>query len=246
MRADCGRLCEAMPELPRIKTIAAVGAYDGQIGGIGTDSRRLTGIMSYLLQSGVAIDPSFEIDVINFRERRNFLDEDKKADLLFIAFILACSKNTIPYHTGLNKEARYHDYRSVFGLALSPKHTPDTWRERILACDAKMIATFGGVSEIGTHILCEDKEESGLRALIDTPKFSLHNRAVMESINPKYGGYVLKTKTSLATLYNNAANDLPLPWLGFAGTPAYIKAAGPFLSEETTLGRNARAMALTL
>lgn len=246
MRSVCGKICEAMPEQQRLKTIAAIGAYDGQIGGEGIDSRRLTQIMMYLLKSGVAIDPEFEIDVVNLREGRNFLMEQKQADLLYIAFILQeTSRDTQYFRPEFRRRTESDDYRDFFGLMVGKHHSPQAWRERIESTGAKVVATFGGDREVGTHTLC-DVPEAKLKALVESPKFPAVGNVTRDDADPKIGGFILRTHVSIADLYNGKANDLPIAWLGFAAREEYIKEAGPSLFEDTTLGRNARNMALAL
>jgi len=252
-RRVCEELCNARPEQPRLKTIAAVGAYDAQIGGHGVDSKRLTGIVTYLLQSGILIDPDFSVDVVNFREKRNFLEEDKKADLVFVALILAnhiwrMHRETHDFSDRIHDLAyRSHDYRAVLGMTLSHDHTHVAWEKRIAEAGAKIIATYGGQYELGTHNLCREDTTQSFRTLIATPGYTMNDAYVERLDSDKsVGGYELKDKAGLAFLYNKAANDLPMPWLGFAASPGYLEEAKGGLSEETTLGLNAKKIVLSL
>jgi hypothetical protein len=245
-RRVCDELCNANPEQPRMKTIAAVGAYDGRIGGAGVDSQRLTGVVSYLLQSGVMIDPDFEVDVVNFREKRDFLSEDKQADLVFVSLILAqhIFRATYNYHERLHEIAKERsDYRYVFGTAISPENSALAWNKRMVAAGAKIVATYGGPHEIGTHNLCGVDNERAFRTLIATPEHSMWQHVDKTDGDKDIGGFTLNTKVGLSFLYNDAANDLPMPWLGFAAAPGYLKEAKGGLSRETTLGRRAQELA---
>ena len=253
-RRVCEELCNARPAQPRLKTIAAVGAYDATIGGQGVDSKRLTGIVTYLLQSGILIDPDFIVDAINFREKRDFLKEDQKADLVFVSLILArhvwrMHRMTYEYDDKIHDLAhRSEDYRSVLGLALSADHEMSIWQKRIETAGAKIIATYGGRDEIGTHNLFNADNAQNFRTVIETPGHHMGASGYVETRegDKAIGGYELRTKVSLSQLYNKAANDLPMPWLGFAASPAYLDSVKEGLSEETVLGFNAKKLVLTL
>lgn len=251
MRDECARVCDAVPELPRIKTIAAVGSYDAVIGGRGVDSQRLTGVLTYLLQSGVRIDPDFKIDVVNFREKRDFLTEDKEADMVFVSLILAqhVFRATYDYSERLNELAKERsDYRYVFGMAISKANSALAWNKRMAGAGTKVIATYGGPHEIGTHNVCAVDNEKAFKTLIPTPQHSMWEHVEKVDGDKDVGGFTLNTKDSvnLSLLYNDAANDLPMPWLGFAASPAYLKDAQEGLSADTTFGLNAKIAALTL
>lgn len=241
-RRLCERACKNAPDLPRIKTIAAVGAYDAVIGGPRSDSKRLTGVMSYLMRSGALIDPDFSIDLVNFSVNRDFLKEDKRYDLVFISYILRDQLRGTMIYDG--DSARKKDFpnllasRSFFGVALSKDHNDRSWQQRISDCHPKVVATYGGQAEIGTHSLCADQNADVIIPVIDTP----HHKASRFSMC-RWNDYYeidLESRASLKMLYNNAANDLPMPWLGFAAAPSYLKDIAPHLSTETTFGRNSQ------
>ena len=241
-RRVCERACKKAPDLPRIKAIAAVGAYDAVIGGPRCDSKRLTGVMSYVMRSGALVDPDFSIDLVNFSVNRNFLEEDRKYDLVFISFILREHlKGTFVYNGGGEARSNFSNllaFRRFYGVALSENHNDNNWQQRISACDARIVATYGGVTEIGTHSLCTDQNIQAIIPVIDTPLYKASHfsaRRWNRHFEPD-----LESRACLKTLYNNAANDLPMPWLGFAAAPSYLKAVAPYLSTESAFGRNAR------
>ncbi len=249
-RRLCEQRCTQNPDVPRLRHIATVGAYDGVIGGAGVDSRRLTAVMAYLLQSGFMIDPDFQVDVVNFRQSRDFLREETKADMVFVSFILASVlRNTLVYDVHLNAVAEQsQDYRHTYGIALSDRHNIEVWRRRIAQSGAEMVVTYGGKDEIGTHNLCvttinHAKGLDDIVPLIKTPQhqIALHARHVAD--DKDVGGFEMKTNTPISVLYNNAANDLPMPWLGFAARVDYLKNAAPALSDKTTLGGAGRHIA---
>ncbi|MGZ9109254.1 MAG: hypothetical protein ACXW4B_10610 [Micavibrio sp.] len=237
-RRLCERLCTALPDLPRLKTIASVGAYDAEIGADMVDSKRLTGVMSYLLRSGFLIDPDFTLDAINFRQRRDFLLEENKADLVFVSFILERHQyGTLVYDESLSDAAdKVQNDRAYYGLALSQKHRGDAWKNRLEASGAQVVVTYGGADEIGTQTFCNDDKDA-FTPVIRTPRHRICN-----VIRRDGGPRDLEKGVNLKTLYNDAANDLPMPWLGFAARPGYLKDAAPGLSAETLLGRRALAL----
>lgn len=239
-RRLCDKICKAYPGQPRLKTIAAVGAYDAEIGGKTADSKRLTGVMTYLLQSGCLIDPDFDIDVVNFRQKRDFLNEDKQADLVFISFILArhVRGSRLYDETRMNDLVEEADWRSYYGLTLSPQHQAEAWQRRIESCAAKMVVTYGGSDEIGTQTLCVDGNRDALLPVIPTPP--LRVRGFIGDKKSWDSGF--GEGADLKLLYNNTANDLPMPWLGFAAAADYLKVAASGLSPATSLGRHARAL----
>lgn len=229
LRERCRALCAQYPDLPRLKTIAAVGAYDAEIGGAGVDSQRLTGILNYLLDCGYLVDPGFEIDVVNFREGRDFLREDKKADLVFVSYILGCRpfNDAETFKSAAEMEAR-PDYPLSLCTLLSWRNHDYGWSKRLVAADAKMIATYGGNYEVGTNFLKFEFD-----VLIPSPdEECAGNRAEsIEEMRPLYP----------------ALNDIDVPmgWLGFAGNTEYLAAIAPALNAQTCLGRrgfNAEAL----
>ncbi|MCM2344382.1 MAG: hypothetical protein NDJ24_07460 [Alphaproteobacteria bacterium] len=245
-RRICERLCAQAPEQSRLKTIAAVGAYDAEIGGPRVDSRRLTGIMSYLLRSRLLIDPDFSIDVVNLAHRRNFLEEDKKYDLVFISFILreqlrgtfACATD----HKINEPFSSYAHFRGHYGVALGPQHNETVWQKRVVASDPRLVVTYGGQAEIGTHVLCAGDQSTRLTPVIATPAFKIGHFPTKKW--NRHGEPDLDSKASLELLYNHTANDLPMPWLGFAATPDYLQASAAGASPQTVLGRQVRALGL--
>jgi len=242
-RRLCDKLCTALPDQPRLKTIASVGAFDAEIGADMVDSKRLTGVMSYLLRSGFLIDPDFTIDAVNFVKKRDFLKEDNQADLVFVSFILERQQyGTVVYDERMAEIAEQaNSPRSYFGVALSRLHRAEIWRNRIESAGAQMVVTYGGRDEIGTHTLCDRNNQDKILPLIGTPSQRIAQYAVWKGKEPD-----LESRADLKTLYNNAANDLPMPWLGFAARPDYLKAVAPGLSQDTVLGQRAKAEALIL
>lgn len=218
-RERCRVLCARHPDFPRLHTIAAVGAYDAEIGGTQPDSNRLTNALNYILDSGFLIDPGFEIDVVNFREGRDFLREDKKADLVFVSYIL---KDRI-YADIFDVAARKETDPLALCAAVSWRNTDGGWCQRVKDAETKLIVTYGGNFEIGTEIFTyEDYKE-----LIPTP-------------DQECAGNYAGRPQEIRKLYPMLKDiDLPIGWLGFAADPDYLKDVALALNDKTCLGRRA-------
>lgn len=231
-RRVCDLLCTAQPDLPRLRTIAAVGAYDADIGGKSVDSRRLTRIMSYLLRSGVLIDPDFSVDVVNFAQKRDFLHETDTADLLFVSFILHSPSNmTMKYGDWLHGIVEEEGERETFGLALSADHSLAAWRARTAATRAKMLVTYGGSDEIGTATLGAGEAGNALVPVIASPNARIAHYAVMGA----NGYWDMERAVNIRAMYNDRAADVPMPWLGFAMERTYLQQMQPAFAAQTTL-----------
>lgn len=226
-REQCRALCDRHPDLPRLKNIAAVGAYDGVIGGYGNDSFKLTKIAEYLQKSGFLFDPEFEIDVINFREGRDFLLEDKKADFVYVAYILR-GRHGCDLFWGLEELQRSPEWLVNLNHTISRRHTAYDWQDRIMSAGTKMVVTFGGQYELGADIFAGPQSETGHTILVPSPRGEC------------MGGY---HGTLTENYPGQPGIDLPMAWLGVTADPDYLKAAAPALTRETWLGRESRRQA---
>ena len=243
-RESCRIKCALSPNMPRLKTIAAVGVYCAEIGGSDVDSQRLTAALTYCLRSGILIDPDFEIDIVNFRDRRNFLTETSSIDLVFISNILNKRLKGTFDITAETNMPEGTSFRAFYGFGLSKGHGMSDWVKRIEQSGAKLVVTFGGCLEIGTHDL------SGFNGaqqvpLIETPEtsFGLYN----EIITPKkdqLGGYQFEPLGSLKEIYGERAEayDLPMPWLGISASPDYIEQLSKAFGTETALTEMSRVI----
>ena len=164
--ADFRELCATYSDADaesRLKNIAFVGARDAEIGvQHKPDSKRLTAALVYMLQSGFAFDEDFEIDIINFQDKRDFLNEQKPYDAVFISLIRNQRGDENPNHKPPNYSVfssklsntilgNWHNTASM----VSPHHSPDAWLKRARQAGAKVIVTFGTQNdEIGTDMFC--------------------------------------------------------------------------------------------
>jgi hypothetical protein len=221
-RARCAVACARHPDLPHLKSIAAVGAYDAEIGGDGKDSIRLTNALDYALRSGFLIDPDFEIDIINFRDGRDFLFEDKPADLVFVAYILSGSYPFLPkFWKG---EPRVTDKVSLSDM-ISRRNDHVEWAHHIDEIGAKLIVTYGGNIEVNAQTF---RRQYGLDydVLIPSPDEECMDRYVArKDMQPFY--------PTLPKI------DIPQCWLGFSARHDFLQATQPSLHKGTTLGAQA-------
>ena len=219
-RARCAAACARHPDLPRLKNIAAVGVYDAVIGGDETDSNRLTAALDYILRSGFLIDPDFVIDPINFREGRDFLFEDKPADLVFVSYILAGAQ--APYFWA-NDTKKFN--MDEISYTVSRRGCRGGWANHIDEIGAKMVVTYGGHMEVNAQTF-GDRYNDDFAVLIPSPDEECMDRFVPAS----------KMKPLYPTL---PRIDLPWGWFGFSAHRDYLMATKPSLHTKTCLGEEA-------
>lgn len=219
-RARCAAACTRHPDLPRLKTIAAVGVYNAQIGGKGTDSQRLTAMLDYMLRSGFLIDPEFVIDPINFREGRDFLFEDKQVDLVFVSYILVGAQE--PYFWPKDSQKLSMNQLSY---TVSRRGCRGGWANHIDDIGAKMVVTYGGHMEVSAQIFSNEYHDD-FAVLIPSP-----DEECMERVIPA---------SEMKPLYPTLPRiDLPWGWFGFAAQRNYLIATKPSLDAKTCLGEEA-------
>lgn len=223
LRQNCFSLCDKFNNLPRLKTIAFVGAYDAIIGGTHTDSQRLTSVLQYLVGAGFPVDPDFDVDVVNFREGRDFLLEDKPADIVFVSYILSGVNPFLPkFRPGIRDCLSEVDWCTV----VSRKNHEVGWFDRIESAQAKLIVTYGGNIEIQSQIF---SDEYGLdfAVLIPSPDEECCQRHIPEE--------------RIKDLYPTIKNiDLPQAWLGFSADKKYLQSVQPALNTKTSIGQQAQ------
>jgi hypothetical protein len=219
-RARCAEVCARHPDLPRLKNIAAVGVYDAGIGGPGEDSRRLTATLDYILRSGFLIDPEFIIDPVNFREGRDFLFEDKPADLVFVSYILAGAQ--APYFWP--KEDKPFN-RDEISYTVSRRGCRGGWANHIDEIGAKMVVTYGGHMEVNAQTFGGPYHDD-FAVLIPSPDEECMGRFVPAS--------------QMKPLYPTLPRiDLPWGWFGFSARRDFLMATKPSLHAKTCLGEEA-------
>lgn len=228
LRQRCHELCDQFPGLPRLRTIAAVGALtepnDAGIVLSHRDSMRMNLTLGYLLKSGFLIDPDFEIDAVNFREGRNFLDEDKPADLIYVAYIL---RDMDRFTKKFERYGVPEDECELIEM-LSARHFPEEWTDRARQAGAKMIFTYGGRYEIHAGYFQDNGADQPYTVLIESPWDECaggFDKGELKAQYPDYKGI-----------------DVPLVGLGFSADENYLRATAPSINSTTCLGRMTNAV----
>jgi len=180
------------------------------------DTVRLGLAMRYLMQSGVAFHPDFEIDCVDFRDGRDFLAETTPTDMVFASYIRGDEAYESRYYDkefladtkGYNPDR--HDVRFAFFNAQSPLTPHDGWRQRVMRSRAKIFVAFGGAIEIGTqHIVQYDGNDTFVEVI--------SNPEILEAL-------VNERKQMLTQLYPvHHGIDVPCAWLGFAFKKTYLR-----------------------
>ena len=212
LRRGCAELWERFPMAPAMRDIAYVGALRCVPGGNDADSIRMTRTLDYLLRSDVVISPDFEIDVINLFHGRDFLAEDKAADLVFVSFIPNVDHRLFPKlddqvlqrQRGGSFAGKAQLKDTFFWQTRSPRHTTEAWRQRVAQTGAKLLVCVGGKYEIGTPVFAR----TSYVPLIPTPEFGCQ---------PPYRAWAVKE------LYGGTEWDVPFKWLGLLARRDYLK-----------------------
>lgn len=225
LRAARRAACQRFPDLPRIKTIASVGSLDHRIGYHSRDSSRLTHSLEYLLRSGFLIDPDFTVDAVNFKDNRDFLLEDHKADLIFVSYIIRNkSRHTQTFRVAA--EGAVPPEAKDLICTLSHHHYEWEWTERARRAEAKLIVTYGGMIEIGAEYFCDPSlSEKPFQLLIPSPK---------EECLGSFQIYEMKK------IYGVRNIDLPVAGLAFCADQQYLHQLAPAMTGATCLSRIAR------
>jgi hypothetical protein len=214
LRERCARLAAEIPEQPALRRIIFVGALQCEIGARDMDSLRMTHGLDYLLRSDVAIDPRFEIDIVNLFHGRDFLAESAAADLVFVSFVPNVDHRlftrldpTLLEEQRSALESGHGEARtqSFFWHARSALHGADAWRERVASTGASLVLTVGGRKEIGTQVLAGGHYE----AIVPTPPFECQ---------PPFRAWPKEQ------LYEGVMWDVPYKWLGILARGDYLSA----------------------
>lgn len=173
------------PQFQTIKTIAVVGALienDGRAGLDQTgklsyeDAVRIADMMDSLLEAGVVIDPDFDMDIVELTKGRDFLLEDKQADLVMLSNVYdpGSSRNKVDEDVGeewLRALAYAHlgvDHPAINKL-LGSCHSPyaevrGAWHDRIQRAEAKIVVGNDNGFDF------QSLQGEGYKALIDSPQ----------------------------------------------------------------------------
>lgn len=196
-----------------LRRLAFVGALRCELGAGDIDSLRMARTLDYLLRSGIAIDPEFEIDVVNLAHGRDFLAEETAADAVFVAFVPNVELRMFPR---VEEEVVARQRRgaplaaSFFWQARSMRHSAAAWRSRVAATGCELLLCFAGRYEINTTVF----EDTPLVPVIPTPPFPWQ---------PPHRGW------NVEQLYG-VDWDVPFRWFSLMAAPSYLRrwaAAGP-------------------
>jgi hypothetical protein len=76
------------PQVEPLKSFALVGCPNFDINArYSDDATRFIQLFRYLIRSGIPIDTNFTIDAIDIQNNRNYLHENKKADVTLISYV---------------------------------------------------------------------------------------------------------------------------------------------------------------
>lgn len=211
-------LCDRHPDLPRLRTVAAVGAYGIEIGGYDDDSQRLTGGLTYLLDSGVPVDPDFTVDVVNFADGRDFLYEETPVDFVFVAYILRHAAGLPQFWPDET------DRESCEALltTVSRCHDKPGWLYRLREGNTKMVMAYGGGDEIDAQYFCNGHEKA-YRLLVPAP--NMRDQEIFYDDQGRRHSYDI------------SGLDVPITGLSFCADHEYLEAIAPALNRKTYLGR---------
>lgn len=225
LRAACRRACEKHPNLPRIRTIASVGAFDNRLGHSTRDASRLTHSLEYLLKSGFLVDPEFSVDAVNFMDNRDFIREDTQADLIFVSYIIRHSTERTAVFRRAAEGAPRPAIKDLTCM-LSRYHDEHRWTERARRAGAKMIVAYGGSIEIGAEYFCEPTYSAEpFQLLIASPQEECSGSFQIDEMKRIYGTRLI---------------DLPVAGLSFSADQQYLHAAAPAMTQETYLSKICR------
>lgn len=227
---------KAKAGLTKIRRIALVGGFaDYAQYSNHPDAKFVEMTNEYLTKSGIAVDDAPEIDVINFIDGRNFLNEEKEYDAVYIAFIpqgINLSHTRMEFRTfskrafdGSNGNRKREMSRNTIDIDNSPAN----WMKRILQSKAKVIAARSGFIEIDLNYLQKAPNYNVFSTLL-TPErnASLDHRSASD-----FG------REKVRQLYGQDV-DVPFQWLAVAAKPAYLWSIQSALrGANTTLSREA-------
>ena len=232
-RQWCASVRQAHPDRPVLKDVTVVGAKDIFIGIGGRDDRRVTDFLDYTVRSGAVLHEDFEIDAVSFLNFRDTLEEDHKADIFYVSFILA-SKD-IPDAKIYNAEkhrklkAEWEGYnpwpqrteQQYLYRAISKHSDPENWHDRAVRADTKIIATHGGLLEVATRFF----DQSPFETILPSPTVPFRARESLSMQDIRQENI-----------------DIPTPWLGVCMDRDYREQLVQH-DNPTDMSRRARAEA---
>jgi len=211
------------PRIATLRSIKAVGAVITRAGKIfARDTAILKNTAKYLIDSGIGFSDDVTVDVVNLKDRRDYLAENVPADLHVFcyvysprpAFLMASGMNAAQTNAENDRTLReawengLRDPVAYFHKQSGQHYLTNAWAQAAARQQAKIIATYGGSDyEINT-------------AYFRTQEF----------------------QTLISSEAEFSAGDTPTPRAyGFILEKEFLRQNGQQLSPITFLGRQARA-----
>lgn len=208
-------------ELNKIALIGAISGFENDPDS--KDYKFVMPVLEYLERSGLCDRSKVQSDAINFFDGRNFLDENKGYDAVFICHI-PNGRNLSWTRLTFNQYSQGQAVDNVEQLAntIDAKNSPDRWMDRIHASGAKLIAAIGTYIEVDVNYLAQASAFKNYRSLIapknDAGLIGRGNLFERNAINPIYGEDI----------------DIPFQWLSIAAEKKYINRIASVLRPNTT------------
>lgn len=150
-------LAERMPPsgpepVEPLRKILCVGGQGTPRGLQGNDRSFFLTSIGYLAESGMPVDPDFQIEICNRDPRyggQDFLTCESKADLIFFLFLFSPTPEDVPYYSQLDP---------LHEMAVSPLHSPQAFRESILRTGARVVMCRSSGGELDEEALLSKKD----------------------------------------------------------------------------------------
>lgn len=193
------------------------------------DSVRLALALRYLMESGVPVSPDFVVDCVDFRDKRDFLEETGETDIVFASYIRGRPSTSSRHYTPAFEMDVAEDFGQSANLqsetewayyhAQSPLTEREGWKNRVENSGAKIFMAFGGDIEVGTgHVVGRDAD-SAFATIIANPDITDAN--------------VRRKQMTFPYIYPYAKDlDLPMMWLGIAMRKSYGRDVQRLIRQE--------------
>lgn len=196
-----------------IKKIALVGAVPGFANDPHSkDAKFVLPVLDYLEKSGMLAAHDVDMDVINFADKRNFLDEHQAYDAVFICHIpngrnLSWTRNSFNQYSAWTKT---HDIKALANT-IDSQSSPARWAERIAQSGAKIVATVGGYIEVDINYIQSAKAFQDQYVSLVAP----HNKADLVGVGELFH------RDEIQKIYGRDL-DIPFQWLSIAADQDYL------------------------
>lgn len=161
--------------------------------------------LDYLRRSGIDVSSKPDFDCVNFAQKRNFLDEDRQYDAVFIAHV-PNGRNLSWTRMEFQTYSTQTDVSNPTNLAntIDSKNSSDRWAQRITQSSAKAVLSVGSYIEVEQNYLSASDHFNSYSTLI-TPI----NDASLITAGP-----ILECN-AIEKIYGENL-DIPYQWLGIS------------------------------